>query len=73
MFDWNLDVLPFDGGVNVSVVGPQLYGIGSRRVVYNKVVEAPSSYKKFFTCGDLEVPLVLIRLGVTGLEKAELV
>ena len=53
-------MLPFDGAVNVSVVGPQLYGIGSRRVVYNKVVEAPSSYKKFFTCGDLEVPLVLI-------------
>ena len=38
----------------------------------SQVVEALSNYKNV-NCGDLEVLLVVIRLGVTGLKKTGLV
>ena len=46
----------------------QVYEIYCR----SQVVEALSNYRNF-NCGDLEISLVVIRLGVTGLKKTGLV
>ena len=47
----------------------QVPEICSRRLVYCEVVEVRSNYMK--SCDDLEIPLVMIRLGVTVLKKTE--
>ena len=49
----------------------QVHGIRSRRLVYKEVVENRLNYN--LTSGDLEIPLVVIRLGVTGLKKTRVV
>ena len=55
-----------------AVGGLQAYGICSRRLVYSEVVETRSDYKNF-TSGDIEIPFVGARLGVTRLKKTWLV
>ena len=47
-----------------------MHGIHSRRLVYKEVVEALSNYRDL-TPGDLEIPLVVIRLGVTRLKRTK--
>ena len=51
-----------------GVVGLQKHGFCSRRLVYIEVVQARSDYEKSY-CGDLEIPLVVTGMGVTGLKK----
>ena len=45
----------------------QVYGICSCRQVYSEIAKAQSNYKNL-TYGDLEISLVVIRMGVTGLK-----
>ena len=45
-----------------GVGGLQVYGICSCRLVYSEVVEARQTIRNL-TCGDQEIPLVVIRLG----------
>ena len=45
----------------------QVYGICSCRQVYSEIVKAQSNYKNLTYC-DLEISLVVIRMGVTGLK-----
>ena len=52
-----------------------MHGICSHRLVYKEVLEARSNYQtvRNLTSGDLGIPLVEIRLGVTGLKKTRVV
>ena len=52
-----------------------MHGICSNRLVYKEVLEAGSNYQTIrnLTSGDLGIPLVAIRLGVTGLKKTRVV
>ena len=64
MLDWIPDAPPIACAVNVwGVSRLQVHEICSRRLVYREVVEARSNY----SCVDLEIPLVLIGLGVKEL------
>ena len=45
----------------------QVHGICSCRQVYSEIVKAQSNYKNLTYC-DLEISLVVIRMGVTGLK-----
>ena len=49
-----------------------MYGIFSCRLVDSEVLWLNQTARNL-TCGDLEIPHVVIQLGVTGLKKLELI
>ena len=53
--------------------GLEVFGICSRRLVYHEVTEARSNNIRNLICEDLKIPLLVIRLEVTGLKKTRLV
>ena len=67
MFGRTRNVPPIDCAVNVG------FGICSRRLVYHEVTEARSNNIRNLICEDLKIPLLVIRLEVTGLKKTRLV
>ena len=48
--------------------GLQVYGICSRRLIYSEALRLDQTMIR----GDLEIPLVIIQMGVTGLKKTKL-
>ena len=67
MFGRTRNVPPIDCAVNVG------FGICSRRLMYHEVTEARSNNIRNLICEDLKIPLLVIRLEVTGLKKTRLV
>ena len=67
MFGRTRNVPPIDCAVNVG------FRICSRRLVYHEVTEARSNNIRNLICEDLKIPLLVVRLEVTGLRKTRLV